>query len=456
MTDRPDKSLTELANAHLWLHFNSSRSDIPLEPTVLVSGEGVHVTDSHGRKYIDGISALEAMAVGHGRTELVDAAAAQMQTLAFLDHFRFACEPAIRLASKLADISAPNLTRSFLTPGGAEAIEVAIKMARQYFRIKGQPQRQKVITRQGAFHGCTFGAMGVDGNYWATRNHLYEPTPTFGRIATASNCGECELGSGGRYLACPHKIEDLLLAERPETVAAVVVDPAATAIGVAVPPPQYLADLSEICSAHGVLLVVDEIITGFGRTGRMFDSDYAKIQPDIMTVSKGLTSGYMPLGAAVVSSTVAEAFAHAESLSVFRHGHTYGGHPVACAVALANIEIIQREGLIARSEEMGDYIMTALRKQLKSSPLVHSVRGRGLLVGVEISCDRLVNEEGWEPGEIGTRVRRQCKQNGLITLPLHPGNVLFLAPPLIITENEATELVERFVASVSELEPSLL
>jgi adenosylmethionine-8-amino-7-oxononanoate aminotransferase len=410
-------------------------------------------TDVSGKEYIDGISALEAMVVGHGREELVDAAANQMRALAFLDVFRYLSVPAIELAETLVRLTPEPLSSVFFTPGGAEAVEVAIKLARQYHRICGEPSRQKVLTRAGAFHGCTFGAMEVDGNYWATKNHIYESGPTAGRIVPPSACTRCDLGKAGRYLACPHQIEAAILAERPETIAAVVVDPAATAIAVAVPPPQYLRDLRAICDKHGVLLVVDEIITGFGRTGTLFCCERSGVAPDILTLSKGLTSGYAALGAAVVSGTVADAFQDVPE-GVFAHGHTYGGHPVACAVALANLAIIEREGLVERSKAAGEHLLECLWHALEPCNTVWDVRGLGLLAGVDLTRTR--DGDAFEtPSSVGIRVRLKCRENGLITLPLHPGNVMFLAPPLVITDKEIEQMCATFARSVLEVERDL-
>lgn len=446
-------ALKDAARKHLWMAF-SRRDLIEAEdgPTILVGAEGSHVFDSEGQIYIDGISALEAMVVGHGREELAEAAAEQFRRLAFIDVFRYASVPAIKLAERLAEITPGSLSRVYLTPGGAEADEVAIKVAKQYHYLRGEPQRQKVITRAGAFHGSTFGAMALDGNYWATRNHLYEPASSIARIAAPPACGRCDYGKAGRHLACPHKIEEVILAERPTTIAAVVIDPAATAIAVAIPPIEYLQQLREICDRYGVLLIDDEIITGFGRTGRMFCSEYSAVVPDIMTLSKGLSSGYMPIGAAVVKEEIADIFTGNPD-GVLAHGHTYGSHPVACAVALANIALIEREKLADRSREMGAYLLDGLRS-LNAHPTYWDARGLGLLAGVELVADRS-GTMFEHPGEVGTALRKRCRQNGLIILPLHPGNVMFFAPPLVVTKSEIDELVEIFDRSLGEVEKQL-
>ncbi|HXO08092.1 MAG TPA: aspartate aminotransferase family protein [Solirubrobacteraceae bacterium] len=451
-TARDTAELQRAARDHLWSSFGGPGTYAEDEPIVLVRADGSEVFDSDGKRYLDGISALEAMVVGHGRPELAEVAAAQMNELAFLDLFRYSSVPAIELAERLAALTPGDLSRVFLTPGGAEADEVAIKIALQYHHLNGEPARQKILTRAGAFHGSTVGAMVLDGNYWATSNYIYEGYATRGRIVAPPACPSCDWGKGARHLPCPHRVEETIRAERPETVAAVVVDPAASAIAVAVPPPEYLVELRRICDEYGVLLIADEVITGFGRTGRMFCSDHSGVAPDLMTLSKGLSSGYAPIGATVVSERIAQRFVDS-SLPTLRHGHTYGGHPVACAVALANLEIIERERLSERAAENGAYMLDGLWS-LEHHPTFWDARGIGLLAGLELVADREGNDFD-NPGVVGTRLRKVCRANGLITLPLHPGAVMFFAPPLVITRTEIDELVDVFDRSLTEVEREL-
>jgi putrescine aminotransferase len=446
-------ALKRTARDHLWLAF-SRWDQIEAEdgPPVMVRAEGCRVWDSDGKAYLDGIAALEAAVAGHGRKELAAAAKRQFEQIAFLDTFRFASVPAIQLAEKLAAITPGSLSRIHFTPGGAEADEAAIKVAKQHFYLRGEGSRQKVITRAGAFHGTTFGAMALDGNYWTTRNYIYEPGSPISRIATPPACDRCDFGKSGRHLACPHKIEEVILAERPETIAAVVVDPAATSIAVGVPPPGYMRELRQICDHYGVLLIADEIITGFGRTGKMFCCEHSGVVPDIMTISKGLSSGYMPIGAAVVKDEIAREFTGRPE-GTFAHGHTYGGHPVACAVALENIALIERESLAQHAAEQGEYLLQGL-SSLSGHPTFWDARGLGLLAGVELVADRSGTIMP-NPGQVATALRVRCRSNGLITLPLHPGNVMMFTPPLTISKAEIDELVAIFDRSLGEVEKEL-
>ena len=260
------------------------------EIRIMTHGQGVRTWDAEGNEYLDGTSALEALILGHGDEEVVEAIAQQARTMSFVDVFRFVTPPQVELAAELVAAS-PGMAMAHFTPGGAEADEVAIKMARQYHALRGEPYRMKVITRQGAFHGVTAGAMALDGQYFASRNVVYDGGLSWGRTVPAGACPGCDFGKASRYLACVHAIEATIEAEGPETVAAVVVDPCATAIGVSIPPVGYLRDLRAVCDRHGVLLVVDEIIAGMGRTGRLFATEWDGIRPDFITLSKALSSG---------------------------------------------------------------------------------------------------------------------------------------------------------------------
>ena len=306
------EALRQTALDHLWMPFTQSRSYAELGgPPILVSGEGVRVTDVNGKTYLDGIGAMEACAVGHHRKELIDAATEQFHRLEFVDTFRWASVPAITLAGTLAHLAPGSLDKVFFSPGGSEAVETAIKMARQFHFLNGEPHRFKVISRYGAFHGVTYGVMAVDGQYAGTRNYMFEPLPAFGRFAQPPYHYRCRFCADrpACTLDCARDIEHVILSERPETVSAVLLDPVNVAIGVAVPPPEYLPMVREICDRYGVLLIADEVITGFGRTGRMFCCEQWDVVPDIMTLSKALTSGYAPLGATVVTREIAGKFA---------------------------------------------------------------------------------------------------------------------------------------------------
>lgn len=319
--------------------------------------------------------------------------------------------------------------------------------------MRGDRQRYKVISRKGAYHGCTYGAMLADGHVPLTNTHYFEPLVPGGRFAPPPYFYRCEFHSRTPE-ECARRaaqaIEEIIVFERPETVAAVIIDPATTYQGVAVPHETYLPLVREICSRYGVLLIADEIITGFGRTGRMFCVEHTAVVPDIMTVSKGLTSGYVPQGAAIASRAVADAFVGGPE-KTFAHGQTYGAHPAACAAALKNIEIIRRDGLVARAEEMGQYLLGGL-SSLRGHRIVGDVRGIGLLCGVELVKDKATKETFAPRGMAGLAMRLKCKELGLLTLTLYPGDTMLLAPPLIISKHEIDTIVDIFDRALASME----
>jgi adenosylmethionine-8-amino-7-oxononanoate aminotransferase len=445
--------LKKRARDHLWMAY---QPPVPFEnvggPRVMVEADGCWMTDSEGNRYLDGVGALEACVAGHRRKSLADAAYEQMNTLEFLDVFRYTSPPAVNLAAKLADISPGDLSRVHYTPGGSEAVETAIKVVKQYHRLTGESNRFKIITREGAYHGCTFGAMSVDGNYFGTRPHYYEPIPSIRLIAKAPyryDRGPIDGLERDYTEEALYDLEELILAERPETIAGLIFDPLALATGVYPPPPQYMRGLRELLNKYGILLILDEVITGFARTGKMFASEHWGIVPDVMTVSKGISSGYIPIGAAIVREQIADAF-KGRSDGVLSHGQTYGGHPVACAVALANIELIEEEGLVERTAEMGNYFGEQLQI-LQHYQAFKEVRGLGLVRGIEFvtkSDGELIENTQ----QAGYHMRTICRDLGLITLTLHPGNVMFLAPPLVISREEIDQMVDIVGQALSQYE----
>ena len=454
-----------MALDHLWMPFQ------PPEPyageggpRIMVEAEGCWMVDSDGNRYLDGVSALEAAIAGHRRKDLAQVAYDQMVALEFLDVFRYASPPAVTLAAKLAEITPGDLSRVHFTPGGSESVETAIKVAKQYQKLVGEPRRFKVITREGAYHGCTFGAMAVDGDYFGTELELYGPLLPIRVVVPAPDSRRCThcvpdpapksagsstnrsglrdrgTGEGRCTMACLDDVERIVLEEGPSTIAAMVIDLCGTASAVSIPPDGYLQRLQALCRRYGILFVVDEIITGFGRTGRLFASEHWAIEPDIMTVSKGLSSGYMPIGAAVVSERIAQAFiGHPDGQ--LSHGQTYGAHPVACAVALANIDLIAREGLVSNAGERGRQLLSGLRG-LNGHRAYVEARGLGLLIGLEFATSPKPDSPAFDPKRAGYLLRSICRDLGLITLTLHPGNVLFIAPPLVISRDETDQLVD--------------
>lgn len=440
---------------HLWMPYTQwTNLKADGGPTVLVKAEGCRVWDSEGKPYLDGISALEASIVGHRNPEIIAEASRQMTELDFMDVFRYANPAAIQLAAKLAEIAPGNLSKVHFTPGGSEAVDTAIKMARQYHCLNGESSRYKLISRKGAYHGCTFGAMMADGHIALTNTHYFEPLVPGRLFAPPPSHYRSEFGKELSFEEASRKaaqaIEDMIIFERKETVAAVIVDPATTYQGVSVPHACYLQMVRDICTRYGVLLIADEIISGFGRTGRMFCSEHAGVVPDIMTVSKGLTSGYVPQGAVIATDVVAAMFAGG-SERAFAHGQTYGAHPVACAVGLKNIEIIERDNLIGKAQTQGAYLLERLQA-LSRHATFGEARGIGLLCGLELVGNKDTRQIIQPAGSFGRAVRLKCKEYGLITLTLWPGDTLLFAPSLIISTQEIDELVGIVDKALSAVE----
>ncbi len=433
---------------HLWPAFSRPLDPYSGSPVVFVKGEGCWLTDDRGRRYLDGVGALEAMVAGHGRTRLANAAQRQLETLAFLDVFRYASRPALDLAEKLSAIAPMSDAKVHFTPGGSEAVEVAMKVALQYHYLADEPQRRVFVGRHGAFHGVTLAAMSLGASYYSMRNDIYLPDG----LAVSAGAGALDperFGSAARHSSDAGRIEEKIVEVGPDRVAAVVVDPMGTASGVACPADDDLRELRRICDRHHVLLIVDEVITAWGHTGRLFATEHSGVLPDIVTVSKGLSSGYMPIGATLVSGSVAAAFTGPNGL--FAHGQTYGGHPPSCAVALENIAILEEERLAERALDAGPRLLDRLRGLAKRHVNLGPVRGRGLLLGLEIMKDAAAGVDFADRPAAGTRFRIALRDAGLIGICVHPGNVLLLAPPLVISDEEIDQMVEMIDAGLGAL-----
>jgi adenosylmethionine-8-amino-7-oxononanoate aminotransferase len=376
--------LQEQARRHLWMHFTRLGAYAERDLPVVVRGEGCYVFDAAGKRYLDALAGLFTVQLGHGRRELAEAARAQAEELAYFPVWSYAHPAAIRLAARVADLAPRDLNRVFFTTSGSEAVESAWKLARQYFRATGEGQRYKVIARRGAYHGTTLGALAVTGI--PSIRAPFEPLPVGGVHVVNTNRYRHPLGSDEAAFSAEvaGAIEDAIVFEGPQTVAAVYLEPVQNAGGCIPPPAGYFQRVREICDRHGVLLISDEVICAFGRLGHTFGCERYDYLPDMITTAKGLTSGYSPLGAAIVRDFLAEPFL--EGASSFLHGTTFGGHPVSCAVGLANLDLFDEEGIL-------DHVRTneaELRNRLESLrdiPLVGDVRGAGYFHALELVKD---------------------------------------------------------------------
>jgi len=378
--------LSDQAARHLWMHFSRMGGYKDHEVPVIVRGEGAYVWDQHGKKYLDGLSGLFTSQIGHGRTELAEAGAKQASTLAYFPLWTYAHPRAIELADRVAAYAPGDLNRVFFTTGGSEAVESAWKLARQYFRMTGEPQRTKVISRYIAYHGTSLGALSITGI--PDLRTPFEPLVPGAIKVPNTNFYRAEAypddeAAFGRWAA--DEIEAAILREGPDTVAAVFLEPVQNAGGCFPPPPGYFERVREICDRHGVLLVSDEVICAFGRLGHWFGALRYGYQPDIITVAKGLTSGYAPLGAMVASDRLMEPFLGPGAS--FLHGFTFAGHPVSCAVALANLDVFEGERILDHVQATEDSFRTAL-EGLYDLPIVGNVRGAGYFYGIELVKDK--------------------------------------------------------------------
>lgn len=440
-----DDELQRKAREHLWLHFSRQSvletSGVP----IIVKGEGHHIWDADGRRYFDGLSGLFVVNAGHGRRRLAQAAAKQAEQLAFFPIWSYAHPSAIELAERLALAAPGALNRVFFSTGGGEAVETAYKLAKQYFKLVGKPEKYKVISRQYAYHGTPHGALSITG--LPGMKAPFEPLPAGSFRVPNTNAYRAEeagapagdLESFGRWAA--DRIEQQILMEGPETVAAVFLEPVQNAGGCFPPPPGYFARVREICDRHDVLLVSDEVICAFGRVGNTFACETYGYEPDMITCAKAMTSGYSPIGATIVSDRIYEPFRTGSTS--FAHGYTFAGHPVSAAVALENLAIFEEEGLNERVREKSPAFRAALER-LTDLPIVGDVRGDGYFFGIELVKDK-ATKETFDEAE-SERLLRGFLSSALFEAGLYcraddrGDPVIQLAPPLTIGEPEFDEI----------------
>jgi adenosylmethionine-8-amino-7-oxononanoate aminotransferase len=439
--------------AHLWVH-TQQYNDLakPDGLMVFTEGEGVRVKDMKGRSFIDAMSGLWVVAVGHGRKELAEVAKDQMEKLAYVNTFAYATPPAIDLATKLAELAPGSISRVYFANSGSEAVDTAIRMAKQYHYNRGDRKRYKVISRRGSYHGVTAGALSVNNSSYTNRAPFEPLVP--GNIAVHGiNCYRCpfEKTYPECGVFCARTIEETVKFERPETIAAIVAEPISSANANFVPVPEYWPILREICDKNGILLIADEVINGFGRTGKWFAIEHMGVVPDLMTVAKGLSSGYLPISAVMAKQEVADAFVGDRS-QAFSGGITFGTHPVSCAVALANIQIIERENLVENAGIQGAYMQEELQRLKEYHPSIGDVRGLGLLQAVELVKNRETKEQFVEADDLSTKMSEALKQRGLLS---RAGATIALAPPLCINRGEVDEMVGIVDDAIGDVEHQL-
>lgn len=410
------------------------------DPIIMARASGSHYFDLSGKRYLDGISGIYVVSVGHGNPRVIEAARAAMERLAFSPAMHGTNPDAIRLAKLLADLAPGDLSAVKLQTGGSEVTEAAIKMARQYHKLTGNPGKYKIITRYQSWHGSTTGSLAASG--LKSRKTVNEPLPAGFLHVFPPHCYRCPFGK--RYpdcgITCASIVGDVIEMEDPATVAAVMVEPIGHTGGVLEPPEEYLPKLREVCDRHGVLLIFDEIITGIGRTGRLFAAETFGVLPDLLCVAKGLGGGVAPVSALICRDHVARAFwGPAATNPGFVEGHTFEGNPVASAVGIAVLREILDRGLLANARARGEQLRLGLERLAERRGVVGDIRGRGLFQGIELVADRATRARFAPGSEIGVRIGRAALERGLLCR--YDPHWMAFGPPLTVSAEEIDELL---------------
>jgi 4-aminobutyrate--pyruvate transaminase len=463
MTDRPTEplepsSVTAHPNsavardiAYYFHPATNARRHETVGPTIIERGQGVHVYDDQGKEYIEGLAGLWSVAVGFGEERLAAAAAAQMRKLPFYHSFSHKSHPAaIALAERLVKMAPGAMSKAHFTSSGSEANDLAIKMIWYYNNALDRPEKKKIISRQRAYHGVSIASGSLTG-LPAFHRDFDLPLPMIHHVSCPhywrfAAPGESEEAFASRLAA---ELEDKIVAEGPETVAAFFGEPLMGAGGVITPPRTYWEKIQAVCRRHDVLVVADEVITGFGRTGRMFGSETYAIAPDILVLSKALTSSYMPLSALVFTDAIYQTLAeNSAKVGVFAHGFTASGHPVATAVAMENLDIIEERGLVANAANLAPQFQARLQ-DFSTHPYVGEARGIGLIGALEFVPDKAAKVAFAKPGVVGGRLAELAQEEGLIIRAI--GDTIAFCPPLIISSAEVDQMFDRFARALARL-----
>ena len=423
-------------------------------PPIAVRGEGIRIFDAQGRAYIDASGGAAVSCLGHQHPQVIAALHKQLDALAYAHTAFFTSEPAERLADHLTAHAPAGLEKAYLLSGGSEAVEAALKMARQYFVETGQPQRRKIITRRQSYHGNTLGALAAGGNAWRRAPFAPMLIETFAIDPCFAYRHRHEGESDADYAArAAHSLEEEIQKLGPETVCAFIAETVVGATAGAVPAvADYFRRIRAICDKYGVLLILDEVMSGMGRTGTLHACEQEGVSPDLLVIAKGLGGGYQPIGAVLLSGAIFDAFAHGSGF--FQHGHTYMGHPMAAAAALAVQETIERDDLLANVRAMGDVLRSALETRFGQHPHVGDIRGRGLFQALEFVENRAAKAPFAPEKKLHARLKREAMARGLMVYPMggtidgRRGDHVLLAPPFIVTQGDVEEIVGRLGEAV--------
>lgn len=425
-----------------------------IHPTIVETGKGVRIQDASGREYIDGFAGLYCVNIGYGRTEVAEAIARQAYKLAYYHSYAaHTTEALARLSDRLVRMAPGKMSKVFYGLSGSDANETQAKIVWYYNNLRGKPQKKKIIARERGYHGCSVVSGSMTG---LSFYHDHMDLPVSGILRTGvphfyrgAHPGETEEDFSARRA---DELEALILAEGPDTVGAFIAEPVLGTGGITPPPAGYWPKIQAVLRKYEVLLIADEVICGFGRTGAMFGSDLYGIEPDLVTVAKGLTSGYAPLSASIVSQKVYEVMEEATPrVGAFSHGYTYSGHPISAAAANAVLDIVEREDLAGQSAQKGAYLLARLKAEFAQNPIVGEVRGIGMMAALEFVADR-GTKTSFDPGlKVGARISQAARDRGLIARAMPHGDILGFAPPLVMTEAEIDEMVSIAKAAVDSV-----
>jgi len=433
--------LKQLDHNYLWHPFTQMQEWMAEDPCIISEGDGHYLVDVHGRKYLDGVSSLWCNVHGHRKKEIDDAIKAQLDRIAHSTFLGLSHVPGIQLAQKLIEISPKGLQRVFYSDDGATAVEVALKMAVQYWQLKGETRRTRIATLAESYHGDTVGSMSM--GYSETFHRFYTSLlfPVLRLTPPHVFRYYQGLSETGALSAAVKEAEEIVNAER-DTLAALVVEPLMQgAAGMWAQPAEYVAALHEICRRNGIVFVLDEVATGFGRTGKMFACEHAGVAPDILCLAKGITGGYLPLAATLATEEIFSAFlGEYKEYKTFFHGHTYTGNPLGCAAALANLELFEHENIVEKMQPRITYLQKRLNEEFVSLAHVSDVRQWGFMVGIELAEDQASRKKYPPEKRIGHRVILEARKRSVMIRPL--GDIVILMPPLTITDEELAMLLD--------------
>ncbi|WMS40792.1 aminotransferase [Acuticoccus sp. MNP-M23] len=452
-----NQSVEDLDRDNIFHPFTSPSGHLNTGPRIMTSGAGVRVTDNRGNTFIDGLAGLWCVNVGYGRQEIVDAIADQAARLPYYHSFAsMGTEPSAFTADTIRRMAPGNMARVLFGCSGSDANDTQVKLVWYFNNLMGRPQKKKIIARNRAYHGVTVASGSLTG--LAPVHAAFDlPLPQVVRVRCPHHYHEAEQGESEEAFAdrLVAELEATIVAEGPETVAAFIAEPVMGAGGVVVPPPGYFPKVKAVLEKYDILFIADEVICGFGRLGTPFGCDYFGVEPDMISVAKGITSGYQPLSAVLVGEKVWAAVRDkSDHLGVFAHGYTYTAHPIACAAANANLAIMERENLFANAGAVGAYFQEQLRARLGDHDHVGEIRGIGLIAGVELVRNRATSQNFAASEGIGKAFAAAALENGLIVRAMLNDSIA-MSPPLILTRDDADAIVERFAAALHAISPQL-